>query len=76
MEGTIDKACEELLYFQDERRKQDPETAAKIDQFIAKLKLLALVQEPFQFVSVTDGNCCVFKEISFDALKITLRYQR
>ena len=60
----------------DERRKQDPETAAKIDQFIAKLKLLALVQEPFQFVSVTDGNCCVFKEISFDALKITLRYQR
>ena len=51
IEGTIDTVCEELNYSQATRRLIDPETATKIDEFIAKLSRLREVKEPFQVVS-------------------------
>ena len=50
IEGLIDTTCEELEFHQPVRRIQDPDTAEKIDKFVAKLRELKLVQEPFQVV--------------------------
>lgn len=51
IEGIISTTCEELEFDQPQRRLLDPETAQKIDNFIARLRDLLGMKEPFQVVS-------------------------
>lgn len=50
IEGIIDRIVTGLEQDQDRRRKENPETAEQIDQFINKLKALKDVEEPFTII--------------------------
>lgn len=50
VEGIIDRAVRGLEQDQEVRRKEHPETAEKIDEFIAKLNDLKNLKTPFKLV--------------------------
>lgn len=51
VEGIIDRAVRGLEQDQVVRRKEHPEIAAKIDDFVAKLNDLKALKAPFKLVS-------------------------
>lgn len=50
MEGVISRSITGLEQDQDRRRKDNPEIAEQIDQFISKLNALKEVDEPFNMI--------------------------
>lgn len=60
IEGIIDRSITGLQQDQSKRREENPETAAEIDLFIAKLQNLKILDEPFTiiFEDIT-GECHV-----------------
>ncbi|XP_046489986.1 zinc finger protein ZPR1 isoform X1 [Neodiprion pinetum] len=60
VEGIIDRAIAALEQDQPVRRIQDAEGAAKIDLFVAKMRALKLLDEPFTIIfEDISGNCYV-----------------
>lgn len=60
IEGIIDRSIEGLEQDQPRRREENPETAEEIDKFLAKLKNLKVLSEPFTIVfKDISGNCHV-----------------
>lgn len=50
LEGVIDRSIQGLEQDQEARRKDHPEAAAQIDEFLMKLKKLKDVETPFSVV--------------------------
>ncbi|XP_046434605.1 zinc finger protein ZPR1 isoform X2 [Neodiprion fabricii] len=60
VEGIIDRAIAALEQDQPVRRIQDAEGAAKIDLFVAKMRALKLLDEPFTIIfEDISGNCYI-----------------
>lgn len=68
MEGVIDRAIAGLEQDQEVRRKEHPDTAKKIDEFIEKLSDLKNLKAPFKLVCYTEIDCTRHK--------ITLMYSK
>jgi hypothetical protein len=57
MQGVLQKAIEDLRLHQEERREIDPETTAKIDEFIMKLALMSSgISLPFRIIVNDPGE--------------------
>lgn len=50
VEGVIERAIAGLEQDQDRRREENPEAAVQIDLFLAKLRELKLLKDPFQII--------------------------
>ncbi|KAF4532342.1 hypothetical protein B566_EDAN003645 [Ephemera danica] len=61
IEGILDRSIQGLEQDQPLRRIQDPDGAQKIDQFVAKMKKLKFVEEPFTLI-LDDVSGNVFVE--------------
>ncbi|XP_015610065.1 zinc finger protein ZPR1 [Cephus cinctus] len=60
VEGIINRSIAGLEQDQEQRRKENPETAIEIDLFLSKLRALKLLEEPFT-ITLEDitGNCYI-----------------
>lgn len=56
IEGIIDRSVAGLEQDQNDRRKENPEVAAQIEEFIEKLKALKKLEKPFTLVCIMPGS--------------------
>lgn len=57
VQGVLQKAIEDLRLHQDHRREIDPETTAKIDEFIMKLAMMSSgISLPFRIIVDDPGE--------------------